>query len=131
MSIMMLGLYSCEKENIGEAGEGPALAERKAKPAFGAPCSTALMIQGMTPSSATCSVTDLVTLQNVVTFDNGTAYVTLMTNRDYFVDIQGSTSATFSWCSCGDNIGSTTIPAGGFTILSTSSSSSNYTICSF
>lgn len=129
MGVLMLGLFSCEKEVMDDSSQGPEVQMRRA--VAKAACPTALMIQGMTPSTATCSVTDLNTSQNVVTFSNGTAYITLSTSSSYFVDIQGPSPATFTWCSCGPNNGSVTIQPGSWYILNTSSSTSPYTICSF
>lgn len=127
LGVVMLGLFACEKEAFTE--QAPAVEALRRPPSSA--CSAALMIQGMTPASSTCSVTDLTTGLNVVTFANGTAYLNLLTNRSYFVDIQGPSPATFTWCTCGDVSGSTVIPAGGFFVLNTGSNPANYTICSF
>lgn len=130
LGIMMLSFFSCERENIQEMSQSPELSAKKLPPVFSAPCSSAFLISGLS-SGAQCTITNLNTGQVAATFGNGTSYPTLETNGTYFVSIDGFNDATFNWCSCGNNIGSSTIPAGGFIIFNTSFSSSPYTICSF
>lgn len=133
MGIVMLSFFSCEKENLEEMAQNPRLESRYSTPPPppNLPCATSFMIHGMTPSSATCVVYDL-SGQLFATLGNGTGSATLETNTGYLVRIPlTSASASLSWCSCGDNLGSGTIPAGGFYYIHTSSDPSYYTICTF
>lgn len=133
MSMLMLGLFSCQKEELSEMTQETEVVLKQERGGVSSMlCPTTLMIQGMTPASAVCTITELFSGPGgITTFTNGTTHLDLETSTSYFVDIQGSSPATFSWCSCGDNIGSTTINAGGSFTLTTSSNGSLYTICSF